>query len=343
MRRGALAILAVVAMSCGDAVDRAPRRIVIPPGASFRAAADSMAASGLVTFPALFRLYARYFAKRDRAIRAGTYMVEPGATWNEILDDLVRGKGIIHTVTIPEGFTLREALPLMARELKVSADSLAAAVADTALRHRLDVPTATIEGYLFPSTYTYPDGTNAFDVVADMVRAFERNWTPDLDAAAEAMHWSRHDVVTMASIIEKEAVRDEERAVISAVYHNRLRKGMLLQADPTVQYALGKKPRRVLFKDLRVKSPYNTYRVKGLPPGPIAAPGAKSLDAAVHPANVPYLYFVAHPDGHHEFRTTFAEHAKAVKAMHALRDAKARAKARQKGDSVPRAPTPTSP
>ena len=343
MRRGAFVILTWVAIGCGDAVDRAPRRIVIPVGAPFRAAADSMAAGGVVTFPALFRLYAHYFAKRDRAIRAGTYMVEPGASWNEIIDDLVRGKGIVHTVTIPEGFTLREALPLMARELKVSADSLAAAVSDSALRHRLDVPTATIEGYLFPSTYTYPDGTTAFDIVADMVRAFEKQWTPELDAAASAMHWSRHDVMTMASIIEKEAVRDEERAVISAVYHNRLRKGMLLQADPTVQYALGKKPSRVRFKDLRVKSPYNTYRVKGLPPGPIAAPGAKSLDAAVHPAKVPYLYFVAHPDGHHEFRTTFAEHAKVVKAMHALRDARARAKARQKGDSLATAPTPHTP
>ena len=340
--------------ACGDAVDRAPRRVVVPPGASFRAAADSMAAGGVVAFPALFRLYARFFAKRDRAIRAGTYMLERGASWNEIIDDLVKGKGIVHTVTVPEGLPLREAIPLLARDLKVSADSLLVAVHDTTFRRRLDVPTPTIEGYLFPDTYTYPDGTDAFTIVADMVRAFEKHWTPEMNAAADAMHWSRHDVVTMASIVEKEARRDEERAIISAVYHNRLRKGMLLQADPTVQYALGRKPRRVLFRDLRVKSPYNTYKVKGLPPGPIAAPGTKSLEAALHPARVPYLYFVAHPDGHHEFRTTYAEHAKAVKAMHALRDAKARdAKARdakvrdaavrraQPGpDSAASAPTP---
>lgn len=322
--RHALLAGALALAACGDAVDRAPRRIVIPPGASFRAAAESISSAGVVRFPAGFRLYARFIAKRDRAIRAGTYLLAPGASWNEILDDLVEGKGLVHTVTIPEGFTLREALPLMARELKLPAESLAAAVADTTLRRRLDIPTATVEGYLFPDTYTYPDGAKASEVVFDMVRAFEKHWTPALDSAAEAMHWSRHDVVTMASIIEKEAVRDEERPIISAVYHNRLKKGMLLQADPTVQYALGKKPSRVLFKDLRVNSPYNTYRVKGLPPGPIAAPGAKSLEAAVAPAKVPYLYFVAHPDGHHEFRTTYAEHAKAVKEMHALRDARDR-------------------
>ncbi|MBI3790688.1 MAG: endolytic transglycosylase MltG [Gemmatimonadetes bacterium] len=316
--------LLLAAVACGDAVDRAPRRIIIPQGASFRAAAESISAAGVVSFPAGFRLYARFVARSDRGIKAGTYMLAPGASWNEILDDLVKGKGLVHTVTVPEGLPLREALPLMARELRVNADSLAAAVADSSFRRRLDVPTPTIEGYLFPATYTYPDGTGAFDIVADMVRTFEKAWTPALDSAADAMHWSRHDVVTLASIIEKEAVKDEERAIISAVYHNRLRKGMPLQADPTVQYALGRKPGRVLFRDLRVRSPYNTYRVKGLPPGPIAAPGAKSLEAAVHPAKVPFLYFVAHPDGHHEFRTTYAEHAKAVTAMHALRDARDR-------------------
>ncbi len=336
-----LASLGVLA-ACGDAMDRAPRRIVIPPGASFRAATDSMAAGGVVRFPALFRLYARFLAKRDRAIRAGTYMLAPGASWNELIDDLVRGKGLVHTVTIREGLPLFESLPLLARELKVSADSLEEAVGDTSLRRRLDIPTPTVEGYLFPDTYTYPDGTDAFTIVADMVRAFEKAWTPALDSAAEAMHWSRHDVVTLASIIEKEAVKDEERPLISAVYHNRLRKGMPLQADPTVQYALGRKPGRVLFRDLRVSSPYNTYKVKGLPPGPIAAPGAKSLDAAVHPANVPYLYFVAGQDGRHEFNSTFAGHAKSVKAMHALRDAASKAKAARAAaaDSLARAPTP---
>lgn len=125
---------------------------------------------------------------------------------------------------------------------------------------------------------------------------------------------SRNDIVTLASIIEKEAVLPEERSVISAVYHNRLKRRMPLQADPTVQYALGLHRDRVYYRDLRVNSPYNTYKHAGLPPGPIASPGRASLEAALYPARVPYLYFVAMPDGHHEFRSNFADHAAAVRA-----------------------------
>ena len=147
-----------------------------------------------------------------------------------------------------------------------------------------------------------------------MVNEFEKRWKPEWDDRARELAMSRNDVMALAAIIEKEARIPEERPVISAVYHNRLKKGMLLQADPTVQYALGKHVARVLFRDLRIDSKYNTYRYPGLPPGPIASPGVPSIDAALHPADVPYLYFVAHPDGHHEFRRTLAEHAKAVVA-----------------------------
>ena len=333
----AAALAAQLALAaCGDAVDGAPRRrVVIPPGVSMRAAADSIAKAGVVRTPALFRLYARW-VKRDRAIKAGTYMLAPGASWNEIIDDLVRGRGIVHSVTIPEGLPLSRSLALMARDLRVTPGALDAAVRDTGLRRHLDVPTPTVEGYLFPDTYTYPDGTSAADIVADMARAFEKRWTPERAHAARALGMSRHDVMTLASIVEKEAAREEERAVISAVYHNRLRKHMLLQADPTVQYALGRKPGRVLFRDLRVKSPYNTYRVKGLPPGPIAAPGEASIDAALHPAQVPYLYFVARPDGRHVFSTTYREHALAVRRYREARSARTRRAAARKAASATR-------
>lgn len=338
--RAAAAGTLLALAACGDSVDRAPRRVVIPTGVSMRAAADSMANAGVVRFPFLFRRYTRWM-KQDRAIKAGTYMVAPGATWNEIIDDLVRGRGIVHSVTIPEGLPLSQSLALMARELRVPAESLAAAVRDTALRRHLDVPTPTVEGYLFPDTYTYPDGTRAADIVNDMARAFEKRWTPERSAAAIALGMSRHDVLTMASIVEKEAAREEERAVISAVYHNRLRKNMLLQADPTVQYALGKKPGRVLFRDLRVKSPYNTYRVKGLPPGPIAAPGEASIDAALHPADVPYLYFVARPDGRHIFSTTYREHAVAVRQYREARTAREKRAAQKKAAAKPSGAKPS--
>jgi UPF0755 protein len=150
-----------------------------------------------------------------------------------------------------------------------------------------------------------------------MVKRFEREWKPAWDSAIVPLGLSRHQVVTLASIIEREAKIASERPVIAAVYLNRLRAGMLLQADPTVQYARGSHTARVLNRDLEIDSPYNTYRYAGLPPGPIASPGGASLAAAVAPADVPFLYFVAMPDGHHEFRRSLAEHEVAVRAARA--------------------------
>jgi UPF0755 protein len=200
----------------------------------------------------------------------------------------------------------------------VPRDSVEAAVRDTALRARLDVPTPTLEGYLYPATYTFQEGTSARAAVREMVGGFERAWRPEWNPRLQTLALSRHDVVTLASIVEREAVKPEERPVIAAVYYNRLKKGMRLEADPTIQYALGRHTARVLYRDLEIDSPYNTYRRSGLPPGPIGSPGAPSIAAATQPANVPYLFFVAHPDGHHEFRTTYAEHLVAVREARAL-------------------------
>jgi UPF0755 protein len=242
----------------------------------------------------------------------------------------------VHTVTVPEGLALTAILPLLERQLELSRDSLGAAVRDSALRAELGVPTRTLEGYLFPDTYSFPAGTSARDVVEAMVRRFEQAWQDDWDGRLAEIGMTRHEIVTLASIVEKEARLAEERPVIAAVYRNRLRIGMALQADPTVQYALGGHRARVLYKDLEVESPYNTYRYPGLPPGPIASPGAASLEAALHPADVRYLYFVAHPDGHHEFRETFGQHEQAVIAMRrerARQEAAARRDAGRGGSS----------
>jgi len=151
-----------------------------------------------------------------------------------------------------------------------------------------------------------------------MVRRFEREWKPEWNVQLPKLGLNRHELVTLASIVEREAKIPAERPVIAGVYLNRLREKMLLQADPTVQYARGKHAPRVLLKDLEIDSPYNTYRYPGLPPGPIASPGGASLKATLFPANVPFLYFVAAPDGHHEFRRTLAEHQAAVRAVKAL-------------------------
>src|SRR4029079_13921966 len=248
-----------------------------------------------------------------RSIRAGTYVFKRGISWGDVLDDLRGGKGLEQAITIPEGWSLIQIVPQLARVLEVPVDSVRAAVRDTALLHRLDVPTPTLEGYLFPDTYVFPDGTTARAAIRVMVERFEHVWQPEWNASAQALAMSRHNVMALASIVEKEARLPEERPVIAAVYLNRLKAGMLLQADPTVQYALGKHVARVMYKDLEIDSPYNTYRHVGLPPGPIASPGRPSIVAALNPANVPYLYFVAHPDGHHEFTTDFARHTIAVR------------------------------
>ena len=249
--------------------------------------------------------------RSDRQIKAGTYLMHRREGWATALDALRGGKGLVHVVTIPEGFSLTQIEPLMASRLEVPIDSVQAAVRDTALLHALDIPMSTLEGYLFPDTYTFSLGTTARAAVDVMVRRFEQVWKPEWTARLDTIHMSRNDIMALASIVEKEAKIPQERPVIAAVYLNRLRHGVLLQADPTVQFALGKHVARVYYKDLDVESPYNTYKHKGLPPGPIASPGKPSIQAALYPANVPYEFFVAFPDGHHEFRRDVAGHEQA--------------------------------
>ena len=333
------------------------QKVTIPKGASFRVAAESLAAHGLIGNARLFGIYAK-IRGRDRSMRYGTYILARGTSWNELLFDLRRGKGIVHTVTIPEGYELSQIVPLLAQALEVSRDSLEMAVRDSTLRRQLDIPTPTLEGYLFPDTYTFPDKVTAHEAVAAMVHRFETLWKPEWDARLDSLKLNRHDIVTLASIVEREVRRREEGPVVAAVYLNRLRTRMPLQADPTVTFALGKRPGRVYYRDLRVKSPYNTYLVLGLPPGPIGSPGLASLTAALNPAKVPYRFFVAHPDGHHEFRTTYREHLEAIRmvraqasldsaereanALRAARDSAARA-AGAPLESLPPMPAPKKP
>jgi UPF0755 protein len=270
MRR--LLLLLLLVSACSRPAG-APIRVIVPKGATFRVAADSMHKAGIVGSAFLFRLYAR--AKQtDRNIKPGTYLIKRGTPWEEILSALHGGHGLVNTITIPEGFTVSQIAPLLSRALSVPVDSVSAAVRDTAILHRAGSPGPTLEGYLFPDTYAFPDGTRARDAVLEMVRRFEREWKPEWTARLDSVSLNRHEVVTLASIVEREAKVPAERPVIAAVYLNRLREKMLLQADPTVQYARGKHTPRLLHKDLEIDSPYNTYRYAGLPPGPIASPGA---------------------------------------------------------------------
>ncbi|MES2522284.1 MAG: endolytic transglycosylase MltG [Gemmatimonadota bacterium] len=313
---GAVALVALLGAwmsreitGAGSSTD--PVTVVIPRGSSVRAISDSLANAGIIASPRAFRLYAS-MGQKDRAIKPGQYEFVQGQGWSSVLATLVKGRGASRTVVIPEGFDLRDIAPVLAKALGVPQDSVRVAASDAEWRRKLQVPAETLEGYLFPATYTFAVGTTAREAVTAMLERFETVWKPEWNARLTELNISRHEAMTMASIVEKEARKAEERPIISAVYWNRVKKRMPLQADPTVQYALPEHTERVLYKDLEVDSPYNTYRNAGLPPGPIASPGEASIAAALAPANVPYLYFVAHPDGHHEFRTTFAEHERAI-------------------------------
>ncbi len=324
--RATCALGLAIVLACGGPVDASPRRVIIPAGSNFRATTDSLVNAEIVRSPRLFRIYATV-RRLDRGVKPGTYLLRPGASWATVLRSLNAGTGIVRTLTVPEGFALAAIEPLIVRSLEVPAESVSAAVRDTAVLRRLGIPTPTLEGYLFPETYQFSDGATARDAVGEMVAEFESRWDPEWDEQLEKMAMTKHAVVTLASIIEKEARLPEERPIISAVYHNRLRINMPLQADPTVQYARGTHTSRVLYRDLEIRSAYNTYQNPGLPPGPIASPGRPSIEAALFPADVPYRYFVAHPDGHHEFRVTFEEHKAAREKVRRAQQARRTRKA----------------
>jgi UPF0755 protein len=335
MRRLGLALaMALTIGGCGGGGEGPPVRVVVPRGATLRVAADSLAAKGVIDSKRFFLLYARV-SGGERRIRAGTYLLRRNSSWGDVLDALAGGKGLVPAMTLVEGWTLRQVVPQLARVLEAPVDSVEAAVRDTALLRRLDIPSGTLEGYLFPDTYAFAPGTSPRVAVGEMVARFEQVWKPEWTARLDTIAMSRHDVLTLASIVEREARKSEERPVIASVYTNRLRDGMMLQADPTVQYAHGGHKPRLYYKDLEIESPYNTYRNKGLPPGPIGAPGRPSIVAALYPAQTPYKFFVAFPDGHHEFTRTYAEHEQVVRrarrswdSLAATRAAEAAAKAR---------------
>lgn len=311
----ALAVVAAVLTSaCGSTAppDAQPVEVVVPAGASLSAVADTLAAHGLVRFPRLFTLWGR-LRGLDREVRAGVYAFRAGSGWNAMLRDLTTGRMRTVSVTIPEGFALAEIAARIAPVMELDKDSVAARLADPELAARFGVAGPTLEGYLFPDTYCFAPGASLDTVIAVMTRRYRQFWTEARLARADSLGLSTAEITTLASIIEKEARLPAEMPLISAVYHNRLRLGVPLQADPTVLYAVGERRDRLLLSDIEAVagSPYNTYKHPGLPPGPIASPGETALVAALYPADVDYLYFVARGDGSHVFSRTLEEHNRA--------------------------------
>jgi UPF0755 protein len=319
MRHLALALLVVAASGCGEqAGDGASRGsteepVTIPRGATLTAVAETLSTRGLIDSPELFKLYA-VLSGRHRSLQAGTYDLPRGSSSRELLGLLMSGRPPYRWLLVTEGLMLTEVGAALEAQLGIPAESLIAASADSTLRAQLGVPAPTLEGYLYPSRYAVRTEASARDIVAQMVAEFEDRWRHEWDARLDTLDMTRHEIVTLASIIEGEVRHAPDRPYVSSVYHNRLADGMRLQADPTVIYALGRR-RRLFERDYLTPSPYNTYQIDGLPPGPIGEPSEQSIEAALYPANTNFLYFVARPDGQHVFSRTYAEHRRAIQEV----------------------------
>jgi len=293
-----------------------PIEITIPAGASFRSVVDSLHVRGLIRKPVLFRAYAR-FKGADTQVRSGPYALLPGTAWSEILTILTEGRVLTERLTIPEGFRLTQIAPRIAAITELDPDTVLARLTADLIEVRWKVPGPGLEGYLFPESYRFALGVPLDQVVGAMVRGYREFWTPERLARLDTLGMTERELVTLASIVQGEARANGELSIISSVYHNRLARGQLLQADPTVLYALGGHRSRLLYAamDSVADHPYNTYTHPGLPPGPICAPGLEALMAALYPVETDFLYFVARTDGTHIFSSTLAEHNRAVAQM----------------------------
>ena len=305
-------LFASVLSGCGGEPTGDPLRFTVPEGASFGAITDTLAAREIIEWPTIFKVYARYQGAAT-SVKPGTYEVQRGLAWSDLLEKLVEGDVVRATIAVPEGWTLAQIAERLAAQTGEPADSLLTVLLSDSVAERYGVPGPSLEGYIYPATYVFPVGTSADVMVRTMVGRYQQVWNDTRRARADSLELSELEVVALASIVEKEARVWGERDTIAAVFTNRLRIGMPLQADPTVQYALGTHQTRLLYAhiDSVADHPYNTYRRAGLPPGPIASPSEGAIDAVLHPADVPYLYFVARPDGRHIFTRTLADHNRA--------------------------------
>ena len=293
--------------------DVGPRvRITVGEGVAFSTIARDLEARGLLPRPWTLKLFARVTGD-DRRVQHGTYEFATGTPPVDMLRALVHGDVLAVFITVPEGFNMWQVAGAF-DSVGIDSASLLAVVTDAELARAYEIPAPTLEGYLFPDTYRVPFGSTARQVAEFMATRAREAWSSDYERRSQEIGWSRLQVVTLASIVEAEARASDERPMIAAVYHNRLKKHMRLEADPTVAYAMGGFRGRLYYKDLEIDSPYNTYRHYGLPPGPICNPGDASIRATLYPAEgVEALYFVARGDGRHVFSNTLSEHNAAVR------------------------------
>ncbi|OGW39123.1 MAG: hypothetical protein A2Y97_09155 [Nitrospirae bacterium RBG_13_39_12] len=286
--------------------------IQIPDGCTFKQAGEILSKEGLMRDKNLFIFIGR-ITGLDRRIRAGYYSITGSVNLLDIFNMFKKGQIIEYEITILEGDSLREISEKLLGKGIIDKEEFMKLSSDEGFLSFYDIDAPTFEGYLYPDTYKIPKGTDPEEVIGMMINKMRESIPTELYERASEIGLSERQLLTLASIIEKEAVTDRERPIISAVYHNRLKKGIKLQADPTAIYGVKSFKEKITAKDVRRKTKYNTYVKKGLPPGPIASPGYKSIVASAYPSDVPYLYFVSNNDGTHHFSVTAKEHEAAVK------------------------------
>ncbi len=313
---GALLLLALA--GCTSVPSGPPIEVDIPPGSSIRSIADSLTAHHVIAGATWFRLRGR-LSGTDRRLQPGRYRFEPGASHQSILDRLARGDALVTSVTLPEGGTLWDFVRRASQRLGLNPDSIWTALRDPELLASYQIAGTSAEGWLLPETFSFGRFATAREVVRRFLGARHDAWPADWQKRADAEDLDQVEVLAIASIVEAEAQLPEELPIIAAVYRNRLRLGMPLQADPTVQYAFlvdsGTRKARLFNRDYAYESPYNSYLHPGLPPTPIGNPSPAAIEAVLSPAQVASLYFVARGDGGHLFANSYAEHLRNIRRV----------------------------
>ncbi len=296
------------------------KKISIEPGVSLTQLANQMEEENLISNSYMFLSAVKIMGK-SRNIPVGTFSLQNASNNYFIIKQLLYSPPLLKKITFIEGWDLNNFIEHITKELSISAQKIDSLCKNTDFLISYGISSDNAEGYLFPDTYFFSENPSVKNVIGTLLKEGEIFWTPSKLLRAKRLGFTKHEIITLASIIEGEAVHDQERSIISAVYHNRLKKNMKLQADPTVQYIINDDPRRLLNKDLKIDSPYNTYMYHGLPPGPINSPGEKSLNAALYPEKNNYLFFVATGNGYHTFSKNEKQHNIAKRKLQKLRKA----------------------
>ncbi len=286
--------------------------IIVKPGQKFKLFSKMLHQKGIINHPVKFNLFA-HIKGYDRSIKAGEYFLSSAMPPKKILEILVSGKVRLHRLTIPEGYNLRQIARVVSRAgFGTEADFFLAAT-DADLVHSKGIDAQTFEGYLFPETYYFSKDATPEKIISSMVKRFWSVFKPEWKNRAKTLGFTIHQVVTLSSIIEKETGAAVERPIISSVFHNRLKRRIRLESDPTVIYGIKDFNGNITRRDLAENTPYNTYRIKGLPPGPIANAGIEAIEAALYPADTRFLFFVSKKDNTHQFSTNIKDHNRAVR------------------------------